>query len=83
MSLTLDKVKIGRKEYDVKSGDYILYNGAVYQFCAGDKRTLKQKGFDTFNTLTLPVTMVKKLPFIRMVKVSFNRDGIDLTKWYF
>lgn len=83
MSLTLDKVKIGRKEYDVKSGDYILYNGAVYQFCAGDKRTLKQKGFDTFNALTLPTTMVKKLPFIRMVKVSFNRDGVDLTKWYF
>lgn len=83
MSLTLDKVKIGRKEYDVKSGDYILYNGAVYQFCTGDKRTLKQKGFDALNSLQLPTTMVKKLPFIRMVKVSFNRDGIDLTKWYF
>lgn len=83
MSLTLDKVKIGRKEYDVKSGDYILYNGAVYQFCAGDKRILKQQGFDVFNTLQLPATMVKKLPFIRMAKVSFNRDGIDLTKWYF
>ena len=83
MSLTLDKVKIGRKEYDVKSGDYILYNGAVYQFCTGDKRILKQQGFDAFNKLQLPVTMVKKLPFIRMAKVSFNRDGVDLTKWYF
>lgn len=83
MSLTLDKVKIGRKEYDVKSGDYILYNGAVYQFCAGDKRTLKQQGFDTLNSLQLPATMVKKLPFIRMAKVSFNRDGVDMTKWYF
>jgi hypothetical protein len=83
MSLTLDKVKIGRKEYDVKSGDYILYNGAVYQFCAGDKRTLKQQGFDVLNTLQLPVTMVKKIPFIRMVKVNFQREGIDMTKWYF
>lgn len=83
MSLTLDKVKIGRKEYDVKSGDYILYNGAVYQFCAGDKRTLKQQGFDTYTSLPLPATMVKKLPFIRMAKVSFNRGGVDMTKWYF
>jgi len=83
MSLTLNKVKIGRKEYDVKSGDYILYNGAVYQFCAGDKRTLKHQGFDVLNTLQLPVTMVKKIPFIRMVKVNFQREGIDMTKWYF
>ena len=83
MSLTLDKVKIGRKEYDVKSGDYILYNGAVYQFCAGDKRTLKQQGFDTLNSLQIPITMVKKIPFIRMVKINFQREGLDMTKWYF
>ena len=28
----LSAVKIGRKEYPVKKGDYILYNGACYQF---------------------------------------------------
>jgi hypothetical protein len=83
MILPLNKVKIGRKEYDVKSGDYILYNGTIYQFCTGDKRILKQQGFDTFNSLQLPTTMVKKIPFIRMVKVNFQRNGLDMTKWYF
>lgn len=83
MILPLEKVKIGRNEYDVKPGDYVLYNGAVYQFCAGDKRILKQKGFESYNALQLPAAMVKKIPFIRMTKVNFQREGLDLTKWYF
>jgi hypothetical protein len=79
----METIKIGRVTYEVKSGDYILYNGACYQFVAGDGRTLKQKGFTSYRHLVMPATLVKKIPFIRMTKVSFKSDGTDLVKWYF
>lgn len=82
-AITMSEVKIGRTTYPVKSGDYILYNGACYQFMAGDGRTLKQEGFTGYSNLKMPMTLVKKIPFIRMTKVSFNKDGVDLVKWYF
>lgn len=82
-AITMETIKIGRVTYDVKSGDYILYNGSCYQFIAGDKRTLKQQGWTSYSSLQMPATLVKKIPFIRMTKVSFNLDGMDLVKWYF
>jgi hypothetical protein len=83
MALTVDKLKIGRKEYDVKPGDYIMFNGAVYQFVAGDKRELKRDGIDVQTALTLPKTLIKKIPFIRMGKLQFEKEGTEITKWYF
>ncbi len=82
-AITLETIKIGRVTYEVKSGDYILYNGSCYQFVTGDKRTLKQQGWTSYSSLVMPATLVKKIPFIRMTKVSFNLDGMDLVKWYF
>ncbi len=82
-AITVETLKIGRVTYEVKSGDYILYNGSCYQFVAGDKRTLKQQGWTSYSSLVMPATLVKKIPFIRMTKVSFNLDGMDLIKWYF
>lgn len=82
-AITVETLKIGRVTYEVKSGDYILYNGSCHQFVAGDKRTLKQEGFHSYSSLRMPATLVKKIPFIRMTKVSFNLDGMDLIKWYF
>ncbi len=82
-AITVETLKIGRVTYDVKSGDYILYNGSCYQFVTGDKRTLRQEGFNAYSSLRMPATLVKKIPFIRMTKVSFTSDGMDLVKWYF
>ena len=82
-AITMETIKIGRVIYDVKPGDYILDNGACHQFIAGDKRTLKIEGFTLHNSLIMPKTLVKKIPFIRMTKVSFNKDGASLVKWYF
>lgn len=82
-AISVSEVKIGRTTYPVKSGDYILYNGSCYQFIAGDGRTLKQEGFHAYSNLKMPMTLIKKIPFIRMTKIAFNKDGMDFVKWYF
>jgi hypothetical protein len=79
----LSTIKIGRKEYLVKKGDYILYNGACYQFCSGDGRTLKLERYTRYNHLRLPDVMVKKIPFNEMVKQNYQSDGMDLVIWFF
>lgn len=82
-AITMETIKIGRTTYEVKSGDYILYNGAIHQFIAGDGRTLKQDGFNSSSSLKMPATLVKKIPFIRMTKINSKLSGIDCVKWYF
>ena len=79
----METIKIGRVTYEVKSGDYILDNGSCHQFIAGDGRTLKQANLTSYSNLLMPKTLVKKIPFIRMTKVSFNKDGMSFVKWYF
>ena len=79
MSLAVENIKIGRETYEVKKGDYILYNGACYQFIAGDKRTLKHKGWTSYTGLLMPNTLVKKIPFDKLVE----KKDASLTKWYF
>jgi hypothetical protein len=81
--ITMETIKIGRTTYDVKPGDYILYNGACHQFIAGDKRTLKLDELRVNHSLVIPKTLVKKIPFIRMTKVNSKLSGIDCVKWYF
>ena len=82
-AITMETIKIGRVTYEVKSGDYILDNGSCHQFIAGDGRVLKFKDFTTYTSLVMPKTLVKTIPFIRMTKVSFNKDGMSFVKWYF
>ena len=79
----LSAVKIGRKEYPIKKGDYILYNGACYQFCSGDGRTLKLERYIQYTNLRLPNAMVKKIPFENMVKQNYKSSGMDLVRWFF
>lgn len=79
----LSAVKIGRKEYPVKKGDYILYNGACYQFCSGDGRTLKLERYTQYTNLKLPDVMIKKIPFESMKKQNYNSMGMDLVRWFF
>jgi hypothetical protein len=78
--LTIETIKVGRETYEVKKGDYILYNGACYQFIAGDMRTLKHQGWTSYSSLMIPKTLVKKIPFDSMLK---KEVGESLTKWYF
>ena len=79
----LSAVKIGRKEYPIKKGDYILYNGACYQFCSGDGRTLKLEHYTKYANLRLPDVMVKKIPFDKMEKQNYKSSGMDLVRWFF
>ena len=79
----LSAVKIGRCEYPVKKGDYILYNGACYQFCSGDGRTLKIERYTQYTNLRLPDVMVKNIPFDDMRKQNYKSSGMDLVRWLF
>ncbi len=79
----LSAVKIGRKEYLIQKGDYILYNGACYQFCSGDGRILKFEGFNQYTNLRLPDVMVKKIPFDKMEKQNYKSSEMDLVRWLF
>jgi hypothetical protein len=75
------EIKIGRKTYKVKEGDYIIFNGACYQFCAGDGRILKQEGFNSYRSLVMPKTAVKKIDFSKLEKKEIVSSGVSLTKW--
>ena len=82
-NVLLAAVKIGREEYSVKKGDYILYNGACYQFCSGDGRTLKLERYTQYTNLRLPDTMVKKIPFDLMEKQNYKSSELHLVRWFF
>ncbi len=79
----LEIIKVGREEYQVKKGDYIIFNGALYQFCSGDGRTLKLKNYTRYTNLVLSATMVKKIPFDLMIKQNYKSFGIDMVRWFF
>lgn len=79
----LSVVKIGRKEYSIKKGDYILYNGSCYQFCSGDGRTLRLERFSEYTNLRLPDATVKRIPFNDMQKQNYKSSGTDLVRWFF
>ena len=81
----MESIKIGRKTYDIKKGDYIHYNGACYLFCAGDKRNLKWDGRYQRNNLMIPKSRLKKIPFDKMKKVEKgSKEQKNLIiRWYF
>lgn len=80
----MKQIKIGRKHYQIKDGDYILYNGACYKFCSGDGRILKQKSFDSYRCLRISRACQKAIPFDKMGKETFKRfGGVELIRWTF
>ena len=81
----MESIKIGRKEYEIKKGDYVFFNGVCYMFCSGDGRTLMIRGWDRFSYLTMPKSLLKKIPFDKMRKVETgNKEKRNLyIKWYF
>jgi len=75
----METIKIGRTEYEIKKGDYILDNGACHQFCSGDNRALERKGFNAYRNIVIPKTLVKKINFDKLKKVETKISGIDVT----
>jgi len=80
----LTSIKIGRKEYPIKKGDYVLYNGSTYLFCSGDDRTLKFERFDQYRHLRIPNSVLKLIPFDKMEKQPYKSTYIeDAVIWLF
>lgn len=76
----ITQVKIGRNIIMVKSGDYVLWNGACYQYFAGDRRTLVTRGWDSFFAVEMAAGTFKKLDKTQMREVKQSEDFI---KHYF
>lgn len=76
-------IKIGRNEIEIKKDDYIMFNGSVYQFIAGDMRTLIRKGFESHNILYMPKSIIKKIDFSKLNKIDSISSGKNITKWFF
>ena len=63
-------IKAGRKIIEIKDGDYLLDNGHIWQFIAGDGRELYRKDFYVFSHVqisgavrkTIDLSRLKKLP---------------------
>ena len=79
----MTKIKIGRQEIEIKKGDYIMFNGSVYQFVAGDMRTLQGKGFELYTSLRMPNTLVKKINFTELKQVDLISNEMVIKKWFF
>lgn len=79
---TMKTIKIGRKEYEVKKGDYILFNYSCYQFCAGDGRILKMDGFNGRNFLKIPQSTVNKISFESLKEINLISNGVCLKKYF-
>ena len=79
----MEKIKIGRKEFDVKKGDYILDNGLCFQFCTGDGRVLLRKGFNSYTSLLVPASMMKKINLSTLAAKPYQVHGMNLIRYYF
>lgn len=78
-------IKIGRETFEIQKGDYILDNGACLQFCGGNGRILKRKGFDSFSSLLIPKSLYKDINLKEMVKKETvsNFTKQPLIKYFF
>lgn len=72
-------IKVRQREFETKPGDYIMYNGACYQFATGDKRGLYFEAWSERTSVVLPKVMVRKIPFYEMKKVIKG----ELIFWFF
>lgn len=74
----MKNLKIGRKEYEVKPGDYIMDNGACYQFCSGDGRELAGKGFVSFKNLVMSNKLAQQE--IKTLPLTYRTSSMTGTK---
>ena len=81
-------IKIGRRTYDIKEGDYFQYNGYSVLFCSGDDRVLKQEGFDAYRHLAVPVSVQSKFKEqISILKDRYPKGAVygnpSFSRYYF
>ena len=79
----MKEIKIGRKTYEIKSGDYILFNGACHMFCTGDGRQLDFADWHSITCLTIAKSRVKEIPLDTMEKKIVSSSGYSMIEWYF
>lgn len=79
----IQSIKVRRREYEVKKGDYIVYNGICFMFNSGDNRVLEYKGFEKTTYITLPKSTVKTIPFEKLKRGEYDFMGTNMIKWIF
>jgi len=79
----LRSIKMRRTEYEVKKGDYVVFNGACFIFHTGDNRVLEYKGFEKTTYVTLPKSVVKTIPFEKLKREEYDFMGTNMIKWIF
>ena len=81
----METIKIGRKTHSIIKGDYILFNGACYQFIAGDGRTLDFKYYTSISNLVIPKTLLKKIDLtkLKLVETGKKEDRTYRARYYF
>ena len=58
--------KIGKKEYEIRYGDYLLDNDRSIQFVTGDGRMIFGNGFERNNSIALSKTALKQFDMTSM-----------------
>jgi hypothetical protein len=71
-------IKVGRKIFEIQSGDYIIFNGSCYQFVTGDKRRLYYKNYTDYTHIILPNKMLKKIPLNKLRKVESGNNELKM-----
>lgn len=81
-----DTIKVGRREFVIKRGDYILDNNVCFQFITGDRRTLYHIKIGRYNqgstNIQLPKKLVKIIDF-ESLKLAEKPDHNQTLKYYY
>jgi len=85
MTILITTFTIRKKVYEVYTGDYILFNGACYQFCTGNKRALGFEGYHSYYSIPLTAKVLKSidLNLLQKVEIGHKEDRSLLTYYYF
>lgn len=75
-------IKIGKETIEPQKGDYICYDGKIYNFETGDKRRLQEHGGLPY--VRIPKTLLKSIPLNTLKEEKITTSfGTKLTLWYF
>lgn len=77
-------IKIRNKCIEIHTHDYIMYNGACYLFCSGDKRTLRVEGFRSYTHIKCTKKMMIEIDLTTLRKVvTGNKEDRTYLEYYF
>ena len=80
----INKIKIGKKEYEVQKGDYILNNGSCWQFVAGDRRVLAfLRGRERPTSFRLNPKDLALIDLSTLKMVDNSTEGMTLIFYFF